>query len=60
MSGDADEQRTLGIPYAAWELLDPALREALIAGRITPEELPELEGWLDNEDERDDEELLAS
>ncbi len=50
---DADERRILGIPWSAWELLDPALREALIAGRVTPEELPELEGWLDDEDDEE-------
>ena len=36
----------LGIPWEAFDLLDPALREALLEGRLAPEELHELEGWL--------------
>jgi hypothetical protein len=39
-----------GLPRDAWELLDPALQEALLEGRLAPEELPELAGWVDEED----------
>jgi hypothetical protein len=30
-----------------WELLDPAFQEALLEGRLIPEELHDLAGWLD-------------
>jgi hypothetical protein len=39
-----------GLPTEAWELLDPALQEALLEGRIAPEDLHELTGWLDEEE----------
>jgi hypothetical protein len=38
----------LGIPWEAFELLDQALREALLEKRLAPEELHELVGWLDD------------
>jgi hypothetical protein len=38
---------SLGIPYEGFELLDSALREALLERRLDPEELHELAGWLD-------------
>jgi hypothetical protein len=41
-----------GIPWDAWELLDPALQEALLEGGLAPEELPELAGWVDEDDRR--------
>jgi hypothetical protein len=41
----------LGIPWEVFETLDPALREALLEKRIAPEELPELAGWVDEDDE---------
>jgi hypothetical protein len=37
----------LGIPWEAFETLDPALREALLEKRLTPEELHELVGWFE-------------
>jgi hypothetical protein len=49
MSGHA---APCGIPWDAWELLDPALREALLERRIEAEELHELAGWLDEDAER--------
>jgi hypothetical protein len=36
----------LGIPTEAWELLDPAVSEALRERRLDPEELHELAGWI--------------
>jgi hypothetical protein len=36
-----------GIPWEAWDLLDPELQEALLERRIDPAELHELAGWLD-------------
>jgi hypothetical protein len=36
-----------GVPLEAWEILDPEIQEALREERISPEELPELVGWVD-------------
>ena len=44
-------RRIAGVPLDAWELLDPALQQALIEGRLHPSELAELAGWLDADDE---------
>jgi hypothetical protein len=41
----------LGIPWEAFEALDPALREALLERRIRPDELPELVGWVDEDED---------
>lgn len=38
-----------GLAVEAWELLDPALQDALREDRIAPEELHELAGWIDEE-----------
>jgi hypothetical protein len=35
----------LGIPYELFELLDSALRDALLEGRLRPDDLHELDGW---------------
>lgn len=41
-----------GVPREAWEILDPELQDALREERIRPEELHELAGWLDGDDDR--------
>jgi hypothetical protein len=41
----------LGIPHELFELLDPALREALLEGRLDPDDLHELDGWTTAEPE---------
>jgi hypothetical protein len=41
----------LGIPCELFELLDPALREALLEGRLDPDDLHELDGWTDEPEE---------
>jgi hypothetical protein len=40
------------LPLEAWEILDPALQEALREARIKPEELDELAGWIEEDEDR--------
>jgi hypothetical protein len=40
-----------GLSWEAWDTLDPAHQEAILDGRLAPEELPELAGWLDEDEE---------
>jgi hypothetical protein len=44
-------RKLCGIPVDAWELVDAALWEALLAGQVTADELHELAGWLDDDDD---------
>jgi hypothetical protein len=43
-------RKLCGVPVDAWELVDAALWEALLAGQVTADELHELAGWLDDKD----------
>jgi hypothetical protein len=43
-----------GVPVDAWELVDDALWEALLAGRVMADEAHELVGWVDDEDHGDE------
>lgn len=47
---DGEPRKLCSVPVDAWELVDAALWEALLAGRLSAHELHELAGWLDDEE----------